>query len=105
MGIKRHVVVIGAKCFKGDVQSDRGGENKHYDSTTIFIQMKMGGDNNAGYTQVEYKWGSSQNFIKIRDLSFPFQAEIDTDEEANAKGIAKTIVNDLKPIAQPQKTA
>ncbi len=98
MGIKRQVVVIGAKCFKGDVKSDRTGQDNHYDSTTIFVQMRMGGDNNAGYTQVEYKWGDSENFKKIRDLVFPFQAEIDTDEEANARGIAKTIVNDLKPV-------
>jgi hypothetical protein len=106
MSIKRQVVVIGAKCFKGDVQSDRGGENKHYDSTTIFVQMRMGGQNNAGYTQVEYKWGSSDNFKQIRDLVFPFQAEIDTDEEANAKGVAKTIVLGLKPLPAPQpKTA
>jgi hypothetical protein len=102
MGMKQQVVVIGAKRFKGDVKSDRTGDNNHYDSTTIFIQMRMAGDDNTGYTQVEYKWGTSENYKKIQDLVFPFQAELDTDQVANAKGVVKTIVNDLKPIVQPK---
>ena len=99
MGIKQQVTVIGAKCFKGDVKSDRTGQDNHYDSTTIFVAMRMAAtDTTAGSVIVQYKWGDSANFKQIRDLSYPFNAELDTDTVANAKGVAKTIVLDLKPI-------
>lgn len=104
MGIKQQVVIVGAKCFKGDVKSDRTGLDNHYDSTTIFVAMRMAAtDTTAGAVNVEYKWGSSDNFKKIRDLSFPFQAEIDTEQEANSKGLVKTIVLDVKPSLSPIK--
>lgn len=107
MGIKQTVVVLGVKCFKGDVKNDRSGETNHYDSTTLFVAMKMPAtDTTAGAVLVELKWGDSQNFKKLRDLAFPLQVELDTEQEANSKGVIKTVVLDCKPLPSPTlKTA
>jgi hypothetical protein len=100
--MKQQIVVMGAKCFAGNVKNERSGQEQHYDSTTVFAQMRMEGENLAGSTVVEYKWGTSENFKKIRDLVYPFQAEIDVEQVANAKGVMRSTIVDLKPVAQLQ---
>lgn len=103
MSTKQTAVVLGAKCFKGDVKNDRTGEMNHYDSTTLFVAMPMSAsDTTCGSVTVEQKWGSSENFKKLRHLVFPIQCELDTAQEASSKGVLKTIVLDCKPIATSQ---
>lgn len=104
MVIKQNAIILGIKCFKGDVKSDRTGEMNHYDSTTLFVAMKMPAtDTTAGAVLVEMKWGDSQNFKKLRDQTFPLQVVLDTKQEANPKGVVKTIILDCKPL--PNKSA
>ena len=107
MGIKQTATVLGVKRFKGDVKNERTGQDNHYDTTTLFVVMSMAPtDTTAGAVIVEQKWGTSANFDKIAHLDFPLNVELDTAQEATAKGVLKTIILDCKPLPAPTlKTA
>lgn len=99
MSIKQTATIMGMKCFKGDITNDRNGETNHYDTTTLFVVMRMAPtDTTAGAVLVEQKWGTSENFKKLRDLVFPLNVELETSQEATSKGVLKTIILDCKPI-------
>lgn len=72
MEIKAQLLVLGAKSFKGDV------EGKNYDSTTLFVVMDVSerGGNSVGQNVVEMKFGTSEEFQKLKGLSFPCQSEL-----------------------------
>lgn len=72
MQVKANLLVLGAKSFKGDV------EGKNYDSTTLFVVMDVSerAGNSVGQNVVEMKFGTSDEFHKLKDLPFPLQAEL-----------------------------
>jgi hypothetical protein len=90
--------VLGMKMFKGTVE----GEN--YDSTTVFVRMRQDETKGTaiGYVGQDLRFGDSKNFKRFTTMSFPFDADIETETVSNGKGGMKTIIVDLKPI-QPAK--
>lgn len=90
--------ILGMKKFKGNVD----GEN--YDSTTIFVRMRQDDSKGTakGFVGQDLRFGDSTNFDKLSSLSFPFEAEVETDTVSNGKGGMKTIIVDLKPLQAPK---
>lgn len=72
MQVKANLLVLGAKSFKGDV------EGKPYDSTTLFVVMDVSERNgtSVGQNVVEMKFGKSDEFSKLKSLTFPINAEL-----------------------------
>ena len=91
MLFKSTITVLGAKSSKGTF------EGKAYDSTTIFYQSDLQeGENFAGQVGVSIKWGTSLNFQKVKDLVFPFNADVSMEQVSN--GSSQTLIlKDLVP--------
>ena len=91
MLFKSTSTVLGAKSSKGTF------EGKPYDSTTIFYQSDLQeGENFAGQVGVSIKWGTSLNFQKVKDLVFPFNADVSMEQVSN--GSSQTLIlKDLVP--------
>lgn len=87
------VIVTGAKSSKGEM------EGRPYDSTKIYVQTKMNPDSGemVGFATAEYNWGLSDNFLKIRDLKYPVDANIQLELVTSGKN-TKMIVTDVQPI-------
>lgn len=102
MLFKSTVVVLGAKASKGEY------DGKPYDSTTVFFQADLqDGDNFCGQVGESLKWGTSDNFEKIKGLQYPLQAELSMQQVSNGKSMV-TIIKDLvpvKPVASANKPA
>jgi len=91
MLFKTQMTVLGAKSSKGSF------EGKAYDSTTVFYQADLQeGENFAGQLGVSIKWGTSVNFEKIKNLSYPFNAEATLEQVSNGS-TTTLIVKDLVP--------
>lgn len=86
-------LVLGAKKFKGNV------EGVDYDSTTIFLRMRQDDSKGmaVGFAGQELKFGDSTNFDKIKNMVFPFEAEVELETITTGKQM-KTIVVDFRPI-------
>lgn len=92
MLFKSTVVVLGAKASKGEYN------NVPYDSTTVFFQADLqDGDNFCGQVGESLKWGTSDNFEKIKNLEYPLQAELSMQQVSNGKSMV-TIIKDLVPV-------
>lgn len=72
MQVKAQLMVLGAKSFKGDV------EGKPYDSTTLFVVLDVSERNgtSVGQNVVEMKFGKSDEFSKLKSLTFPINADL-----------------------------
>lgn len=94
-------IVLGMKKFNGEV--GEGADRQHYDSTTVFLQMKQDESKGTakGFAGQDMKFGDSTNFDKFKHLSFPFEAEVETEMTSNGKGGMKTIITSIKAIASP----
>lgn len=97
MLFKSTLVILGAKSSKGDYNGNP------YDSTTLFYKADLQeGDNFAGEVGEQIKWGSSENFKKIKDEKFPIIAECTLQQVSNGKSTT-TIVKDLVVQSADQK--
>lgn len=98
--LKSTIVVLGAKSSKGDFQG------VPYDSTTIFYQADLQeGENFAGQLGEKMKWGTSENFQKIKGLEYPFTADVvlqQASNGANSTLIIKELIPLKVPVAQAQ---
>lgn len=89
--MKQNVILLGAKRSKGTM------DGKPYDSTKIYVQTPMNDSvDTVGFSVTEYNWGDSNNFYKIRDLTYPLQADITIDLVTNGKN-SKLVVLDVEP--------
>lgn len=96
MEIKANLLVLGAKSFNGDV------EGKKYDSTTLFVVMDVSERTGAsvGQNVVEMKFGTSEEFQKMRHLPFPCQAELGLRLTTKGYEVASfKALNPAKPAA------
>lgn len=89
MRFKAQLVVLGAKSSKGDFNG------KPYDSTTVFIQTDLQeGDRFCGLVGDFLKWGTSENFEKIKHHSYPARFEASLEQVSNGKN-SVTIIKDM----------
>lgn len=95
MQVKANLQITGAKSFKGDV------EGKPYDSTTLFVLMDVSERTGTavGQNVVEMKFGTSEEFAKLKGLRFPIHAECDL--VLTTKGYE---VHGVRPTAQAGQT-
>lgn len=99
MQFKSVMVVLGAKSSKGDYNG------KPYDSTTIFYKADLQeGDNFVGEVGESIKWGTSENFKKIKDCQFPLVADVLLEQVSNGNN-STLLIKDLVPQAAEQKSA
>lgn len=86
-------ILLGAKLSKGVLENGTA-----YDSTKIYVQTQMQQTPDAvGFAVSEFNWGTSDNFAKIKDLSFPVEVSLSIDFVTNGK-TSKMIVTDVQPI-------
>lgn len=97
MLFKSTMTVLGAKSSKGTY------EGKPFDSTTVFYQSDLQeGENFAGQVGAAIKWGTSVNFEKIKNLSYPFNGEATLEQVSNGNTttlILKDLVPEKAPVA------
>lgn len=85
------MVIFGAKSSKGVF------EGKPYDYTLLFYKANLQeGDNFVGEVGESIKWGSSENFEKIKALEFPLVADVTLEQLSNGKTSSLAVL-DLKP--------
>lgn len=91
MLFKSTMVILGAKSSKGEYNG------VPYDSTTIFFKADLQeGDNFAGEVGEQMKWGTSDNFEKIKNLEFPLVALATLQQVSNGKSMT-TIIKEIVP--------
>lgn len=93
--MEQELIITGAKLSQGEY------EGRAYDNTKIYVQTRMNPDSGemVGYATSEYNWGTSSNFSKIRDLTYPFKAKVTMELVTSGKS-SKMIVVDVQPIVQ-----
>lgn len=98
MQFKSEMVVLGAKSSKGDYNGNP------YDYTLIFHKADLQeGENFVGEVGESTKWGTSQNFKKIKDCQFPLVADVLLEQVSNGK-TSTIIIKDLVPRPAEQKS-
>lgn len=96
MEIKSKFKVLGIKGFKGDV------EGTTYDSTTLYVLMPVSERNGTekGFNAHAIKFGKSDEYERLKDLSFPVDAELDL--ALTTKGYE---CHGFKPLSAAQSSA
>lgn len=90
--------VLGCKGFKGDV------EGKHYDSTTLYVVFPVSrrADGEVGFNVKAVKFGLHDEFLKLKELTFPLLADLDlehTSKDPECYGF-KAVAQQPKPNGQ-----
>lgn len=94
MQFKAQLYVLGAKSSKGEYNGIP------FDSTQVFFQADLQeGDNFCGQVGDMMKWGTSDNFAKIKDLQFPQMFNATLNQVSNGKNTV-TVITDLVPVKQ-----
>lgn len=95
MLFKTDLLVLGAKSSKGDF------EGTAYDYTLVFFQADLQeGENFCGQVGQSFRWGTSDNFEKLKNLEYPLQASATLEQVSNGKSMV-TIIKDLVPVKPP----
>ena len=96
----RQAKVTGVKASKGEFTPDGETKSMLFDSTTIFVEARLKGDNSKGYASQALKWGKSDNAKKISHLEFPLVADIVVEDVTDGRGGSSMEVLDVKPVAR-----
>jgi hypothetical protein len=85
--------VLGMKMFNDSL------EGKTYDFTKLFVESELDESRGVakGFTAVEYDFGSSQEFHKMKHLSFPFSADLTIELVTTGKTSKQRILS-MKPV-------
>ncbi|MCB4361903.1 hypothetical protein [Quatrionicoccus australiensis] len=75
MEAKTQCLVLGAKFFKGEI------EGQHHDMTKLFVAMPVSEKDTASYGKaghdaIDLKFGTSEEYQKLKSLPFPIMAEL-----------------------------
>lgn len=98
MQMKARLTVMGAKFFNDTVDGQK------YDNTKVFIQTPMNEQTGTavGFAAAEYQWGTSDNYAKIKGLSYPFEADCVIEMVTNGK-VQKPVLVSVTPVAAVQQ--
>ncbi|CAM3898100.1 hypothetical protein EV679_2543 [Kerstersia gyiorum] len=103
MKFNTRITIAGVKGSKGKLES-----GQEYDSTKIYVQTDLDDSKGMGkgFATVEYNYGTSEEFHKLKHLPFPLVAEAELEIVTNGK-TQKTVITSLQPIelAKPTKAA
>lgn len=103
MKFNTRITIAGVKGSKGKRES-----GQEYDSTKIYVQTDLDDSKGMGkgFATVEYNYGTSEEFHKLKHLPFPLVAEAELEIVTNGK-TQKTVITSLQPIelAKPTKAA
>lgn len=91
--LKSEFTILGAKFFKDTV------EGTAYDSTTLFVVMPVDDSTgrSVGTNTKDMKFGTSDEYHKLKHLPFPLQAELTYDLVTNGKAVTM-LIKGFKPI-------
>jgi hypothetical protein len=88
MQVKAQATVRGAKKFKGSMD-----DGKAIDSGKLFVEVILKASDNAfGMCTEPMKCTDSAVVDSIKDLTFPFIAELDIDMVSGSKGMEQVVV-------------
>lgn len=91
MRFKSELLVMGAKMSKGDYQG------KPFDYTQVFYQADLqDGENFVGQVGESMRFGSSDNFEKLKGLSYPCLFDVEIEQVSNGNSTT-LIILDMKP--------
>lgn len=103
MKFNTRITIAGIKGSKGRLE---GGQE--YDSTKIYVQTDLDDSKGMGkgFATVEYSYGTSEEFHKLKHLPFPLQADAELEIVTNGR-VQKTVITSLQPVelAKPTKAA
>lgn len=93
MKFTTQAVVRGMKKFNDEVEGQR------YDFTKLFIESDLDESKGTakGQTCVEYEFGTSEEFDKMKNYPFPFPATLEIELVTNGK-TSKQRVLSVKPM-------
>lgn len=93
MQVKAQATVRGAKKFKGSMD-----DGKNIDSGKLFVEVILKASDNAfGMCTEPMKCTDSSVVDSIKDLTFPFIAELDIDMVSGSKGMEQVVVA-VRPV-------
>ena len=93
MQVKAQATVRGAKKFKGAMD-----DGKNIDSGKLLVEVILKASDNAfGMCTEPMKCTDSSVVDSIKDLTFPFIAELDIDMVSGSKGMEQVVVA-VRPI-------
>ena len=87
MTFKNDYLVIGAYPNKGSFRND-DNEIVAYDHCKFYVQMPL--KQGKGYSCVEFKFGSSDDFDKVFSVDLPAQATVEFEQVTTGKGRVQT---------------
>jgi len=85
--------IVGMKASKGTLDNGLS-----YDSTKVYAltQLNSSAGSCKGMSCSEYNFGTSEQFDKYKDVSFPFVADVEMDIVTNGK-TQKTVLLHITP--------
>jgi hypothetical protein len=101
MKFQTRITILGVKGSKGTLESGQA-----YDSTKIYVQTDLDDSKGMGKgcAAVEYNFGTSDEFHKLKHLPFPLDADAELKIVTNGKTQKTTIVS-LRPSELTKKVA
>lgn len=93
-------IVTGMKGSKGRLEN-----GQEYDSTKVFLQTRLDDSKGTakGYASVEYAFGTAAEYEKYKHLTFPFNADVETETVTSGRAM-KTIIVSLVPLSIAKET-
>lgn len=93
MKFQTQAEVIGMKMFNDTM------EGKTYNFTKLFIKSDLDESKGVakGMTAVEYEFGTSDEFHKMKHLPFPFMADLTMEIVTTGKATKQRVIS-MKPV-------
>lgn len=97
--------VVGIKAGKGTFKTD-DGQVVNYDSTKVFLEMPLRGENTRGKATQELKVGKASLYetLRLDKIELPFLAEIEVQKTTNGKGEERDEVIGFRILPAAGKT-
>lgn len=86
-------IVMGVSRYKGKI------ENNEIDTCSVLIAVPLadnGGGNAKGFGVSKISYGSSTNFLKFADLTFPCELELAFTTTTSSSGKSKDVLQDVR---------
>ena len=95
MQFKTQLQVLGVKGGAGTLD-----DGTVWDSCKVFVLTDLDSSRGqaAGCAGVEYPWGKSENFDKVKAIQFPAAFDATMEIITNGK-TQKTVIRDMRPVS------